>query len=291
MNSKKKNPLMRWLGAVVVIGLAAGAKMLMGGDTNTAEEALSLTAMNQPVNSQKVSSKKSKKSSNTHLMEIPQNDGASKGQRLDRKGYALCYDSDKGTPQWVAWELTREETRGKLERTDWFEADEDVKGKRVEYNDYSGSGYDRGHMAPAGDMKWDMEAMEESFLMSNICPQNHELNKGSWNDLEIETRQWARKYGKAYVVCGPIYDSDKKLKRIGRSHVAVPHHFYKAVLIYPNGNPLVLGFVFSNDGKHKTMKQSLVSVDQLEKRTGLDFFSKLPDDEEKALEAVTATLP
>ena len=224
-------------------------------------------------------------------MEIPQNDGAPKGQRLDRKGYALSYDSDMGTPQWVAWELTREETRGKLERTDWFEADEDVRGKRVEYNDYSGSGYDRGHMAPAGDMKWDMDAMEESFLMSNICPQNHDLNKGSWNDLEVETRQWARKYGKAYIVCGPIYDSDKKVNRIGRSRVAVPHHFYKAVLIYPNGNPLVMGFVFSNDGKHKTMKQSLVSVDQLEKRTGLDFFSNLPDDEEKALEAVTATLP
>lgn len=276
-NKKKSKLLKRVLGGIAVIAVAAGGNVMLNGSSDNVVPSSTDTNL--------VRTEKNVR------MEIPNFDGAKHGQQLKRKGFTLSYDSEMGTPQWVAWELTREETKGRLERTDWFEMDNDVKGKKVDYNDYSGSGYDRGHMAPAGDMKWDMQAMEESFLMSNICPQNHALNKGSWNDLEIEIRQWAKRYGKAYVVCGPIYEPDRKIKRIGKSRVAVPHYFYKAVLIYPNKKPLALGFVFSNDGKHGTISQSIVSIDQLEKRTGLDFFSALPDDEENALEAVTAKMP
>lgn len=259
---KKKNLIKTGLGGLFAIAFAMGGNIWLNNDASSSER-----------------------------MEIPVHVNASIGQRLERKGYTLSYDADKLTPQWVAWELTREETRGKLERTDWFETDYDIIGKQVNYNDYSGSGYDRGHMAPAGDMKWDMEAMEESFLLSNICPQNHELNKGIWNDLEVLTRQWANKYGKVYIVCGPLYNKEKKIKRIGKSKVAVPHQFYKAILLYLDKKPLALGFIFTNDGKYISLDDALVSIDQIEKLTGLDLFSTLPDNEEQTLEAVTASLP
>ena len=97
------------------------------------------------------------------------------------------------------------------------------------------SGYDRGHMAPAADMKWSKQAMEESFYMSNICPQNPNLNRGDWNDLEEKSRQWAKKYGAVYIACGPIYDT-KRPKRIGNNKVAVPHAFYKVILINDKKN-------------------------------------------------------
>ena len=114
----------------------------------------------------------------------------------------------------------------KEERTDKFLPDPDVRGAKAYSNDYTKSGYDRGHMAPAADMKWSKQAMAESFYMSNICPQNPNLNRGDWNDLEEKSRQWAKKYGAVYIACGPVYDHGKP-KRIGNNKVAVPDAFYK----------------------------------------------------------------
>lgn len=95
-------------------------------------------------------------------------------------------------PNWVAWELTRQETTGNEERKSKFLPDPDLPEPRVEHSDYTHSGYDRGHMAPAADMKWSEKAMQESFYMSNICPQNQKLNRDDWGDLENECRTWAK---------------------------------------------------------------------------------------------------
>ena len=111
-------------------------------------------------------------------LEIPTMQSGTGGQILKRKGYTLSYNADYKTPQWVAWELTKKETKGKEGRTDKFLPDPDVRGAKAYTGDYTKSGYDRGHMAPAADMKWSKQAMEESFYMSNICPQNPNLNRG-----------------------------------------------------------------------------------------------------------------
>ena len=111
-------------------------------------------------------------------MEIPTLSTDKQGQIIQHTGYTLSYSNQMRTPQWVAWELTKAETRGEEERGSEFQTDPHVIGTKVETYDYSRSGYDRGHMAPAGDMKWDKQAMQESFYMSNICPQDHNLNKG-----------------------------------------------------------------------------------------------------------------
>ena len=191
------------------------------------------------------------------------------------------------TPNWVAWELTRKETEGDEGRTNKFLPDPELPEPRVVTSDYTNSGYDRGHMAPAADMKWSKQAMKESFYMSNICPQNRKLNRDDWGDLEESCRKWADKYGTIYIACGPIYDS-KSPKRIGESRVAVPDRFFKVVLVYNRKNPMAMGFLFENKANHQDLKNYMVTVDKVEEETGLDFFPKVPDSIEKRIES---TLP
>ena len=127
---------------------------------------------------------------------------------LQRVGYTTSYNEQTKTPNWVAWHLTKAHTYGKNQRKqEVFTEDEDIaKSLRATNMDYYNSRYDRGHMCPAGDNKWDKEAMRQSFLFTNICPQNHGLNKYEWNDLEILCRDWARKYGAIDIVGNLLVD-------------------------------------------------------------------------------------
>lgn len=209
---------------------------------------------------------------------------------LKRIGYTVSYNSVYKTPNWVGWELTREETQGKEDRKDKFVPDPDLPEPRVEHADYTHSGYDRGHMAPAADMKWSAEAMAQSFYMSNICPQNQKLNRDDWGDLEEACRGWARKYGRVYIVCGPVYDK-RNPKRIGKHRVAVPDRFFKVVLIENRKNPVAMGFLFDNAAHHQALKKYMVPVDSIETITRLDFFSRLPDSVENRIEAEVPDLP
>lgn len=209
---------------------------------------------------------------------------------IKRIGYTASYNNKMKNPNWVAWELTRKETIGKEERTNKFLPDPNLPEPRVKTSDYTHTGYDRGHMAPAADMKWSEKAMQESFYMSNICPQNQKLNRGDWGDLEEVCRGWAKKYGTVYIACGPIYDKAQP-KRIGSSKIAVPDRFFKVVLIYNRKDPMALGFIFPNKAHSQDLSLYQVSVDSVEKVTGLDFFSRLPDSVEDRIEAETIKLP
>lgn len=220
-------------------------------------------------------------------LEIPSMPNGKQGQVIQRTGYTLAYDKKTKTPQWVAWELTKEETKGNHERTDKFLPDPNVEGAKVVTTDYTGSGYDRGHMAPAGDMKWSKKAMEESFYMSNICPQIHHLNTGDWNELEANTRKWARRYGSVYVTCGPIYNGSRRTQYIGKNRVKVPDAFFKVILIQSPKKTCALGFFFENKAGQRPLNEYLVSIDYLEQTTGIDFFPALPDELENVLEAET----
>lgn len=205
---------------------------------------------------------------------------------ITRTGYTLSYNDTWRMPNWVAWELTPEEVNGREKRTDFFETDPNLPARvRSEYRDYSGSRYDRGHMAPAGDMKWDGQAMIESFYMSNICPQAPGLNKGSWRILEEQCRKWAqRHHTPIYIVCGPLVDKEKQHKHIGRNRVTVPDAFFKVVLKLGK-RPTAAGFIFPNDDCNAPLADYAIPVDSVEKITGIDFFHQLPDEQENALEA------
>jgi endonuclease G len=222
-------------------------------------------------------------------------------QILKRKGYITSYNSRTKTPNWVAWHLTKAHTYGSHQRNqEVFAEDESVKAPRATDNDYYNSRYDRGHMCPAGDNKWDKEAMTHSFLFTNVCPQNHGLNKYEWNDLEILCRDWARKYGAVDIVCGPLYSSEgerfrvgggtpSQQKTIGRNKVWVPDAFFKVVLCR-QGRPKAIGFVYRNEGKKQLMEDAVCSVDEVEAMTGIDFFPSLDDVTERRVEASASLL-
>ncbi|MBP3227692.1 MAG: DNA/RNA non-specific endonuclease [Bacteroidaceae bacterium] len=221
-------------------------------------------------------------SSETRL-EIPVTAPGVDTMRLERTGYAVDYNPTWRIPNWVAYELTRKEANGKGKRSGGFEPDPAVGSQSADNSDYKGSGYSRGHMAPAGDMKWDKKAMRESFLLTNICPQDYNLNSGVWEDLESELRHRARQWGKAYIVCGPIVG--KNHKTIGQNRVCVPDSFFKVVCWQQDSTWHCKAFVFPNRDVSGSYHDYSTTVDAVESRTGHDFFSLLPDDIEQAIEA------
>lgn len=211
--------------------------------------------------------------------------GAADGyKRLDRMAYKMAYNPATRLPVWVAWHLTAAHTEGKYKREGMkFAEDEDVAPPRATNMDYINSGYDRGHMCPAGDNKWSRQALEESFLYTNCCPQLHNLNAGDWKELEERCRLWAKAYGDIYIVCGPVL-LNKKHKKIGNNKVVVPEAYYKVVLRMGR-EPQAIGFIYRNEAGNKTMASYVNSVDDVERITGLDFFAALPDDVEEIVEA------
>ena len=186
----------------------------------------------------------------------------------------------------MAWELTADEAKGTLPRANDFEPDPLIPANhQVKHSDYTGSGYDRGHMAPAADMKWDSKAMHDCFLMSNICPQTHTLNAGGWETLESACRRWAKREGSVYIVCGPVYKGAKH-KTIGRDlSVTVPEGFFKVVLSMRESEEKAIGFYYANSNAKQNMTETATTVDAIEELTGMDFFVNIPDRLEEQIES------
>ncbi len=204
-------------------------------------------------------------------------------QIIDYEGFRVSFNDSLHIPNWVAWELTNEETNGTTARENKFWSDEKVNGCPETY-DYSYSGYDRGHMCPAGDMKWNRGAMHCTFSLANICPQAKSLNTGAWKKLEEKCRRWANADSAIIIVCGPIL-TDHLRETIGDSRVAVPERFFKVVLS-PHVRPIRgIGFIMRNGKVAGGMQAAAVSIDSVERATGLDFYASLPDSIEEEVEA------
>lgn len=200
-----------------------------------------------------------------------------KEQILVRKNYVVSYNRETKCPNWVLWELTREHADGNIKRPDYaFHEDMEVPSPRAELVDYRGSGYDRGHMCPAGDNKWDEDAMYESFLMTNMCPQNQQLNSGLWNQIEMQCRYWAKKYEKLYIICGPIFLRGEH-QTIGPNRVMVPEAFFKAVICL-EGEPKGIAFVCRNTKGDRKKDYYVNTIRQVERITGYCLFPNLDED-------------
>lgn len=202
---------------------------------------------------------------------------------VEYTGFTMSFNPNAHVPNWVAWELTAEETKGHLSRSKKFRTDYRVDGC-AEQSDYKNSGFDRGHMCPAGDMKWSEDAMSDCFLFTNMCPQAKELNSGAWKSLEEKSRVWAQRDSALIIVCGPVL-SDYLTKSIGATGVIVPQRFFKVILAPYSDPPRAIGFIMNNGRVEGGMQQAAVSVDEVERITGFDFFSALPDDIEIAVES------
>lgn len=216
-------------------------------------------------------------------LEIPLMQAEYHQQTICHAGYTVSYNEALRLPNWVAYELTREEAQGTEKRSDRFVKDPLVEGATAENADYARSGYDKGHMAPAADMKWSASAMKESFYFSNVCPQRPELNRRKWKDLEAKIRDWSIADSAVVVVCGPI--ADKRSPTIGRNRVVVPQRFFKVILVPYIATLRAIGFIFPNDRAVDPLRSYAVTVDSVERITGMDFFSALPDEQESRIEA------
>lgn len=210
-------------------------------------------------------------------------------QLLRRKAYVCSFNSTTLMPNWVAWKITAAHSDGNVQRKGVkFHPDDDVpEAYRVTTYDYIQSGYDRGHMCPAADNRWDQQAMDECFLMTNMCPQDHGLNAGDWNEMEMQCRRWAKEYGDIYVVSGPILFHSRHATIGQEHHVTVPEAFFKVVLCL-KGTPKAIGFIYRNTDGNRPKGDYVNSIDEVERITGYDFFhglnKKMQDKVEKEVD-------
>ncbi len=207
---------------------------------------------------------------------------SSNGEYIKHYAYSLLYNEEYEQAHWVAYQLTSEELTPNFKRTDKFISDTAVVSGSASDQDYKGSGFDRGHLAPAADMVWSKQAMDESFYYSNICPQLAGFNRGIWKELEVQVRDWAREYGSVYITTGSICTASSQT--IGENQVSVPTGFYKTILVYNDSLQGGIGFVFPHEKCEGELADYAVSIDSVESLTGLNLYSELPNKIEKRIE-------
>jgi len=196
--------------------------------------------------------------------------------------YTLSYNENYEQANWVYYSLTDNMILNSgEERSNNFKMDKAIVSISAKSSDYTKSGYDRGHLCPAGDMGFNAVAMEESFLMSNISPQVPDFNRGIWKELESTVRGWAKKERQLYVVTGPVFKDNKDT--IGKEEVLVPGYYFK-IIYDPTDEPKMIAFVLPNEKSERPLTDFAVTGDKAEQLTGFDFFPQLPDDLENKLE-------
>lgn len=210
------------------------------------------------------------------------------GQVITHKHYVLSYSEEHEQAEWVAYKLTEQNLRKqRVKREKKFRQDNLVSTLSAKHNDYTHSGYTRGHLAPAGDMAFSKEAMRESFLMSNMSPQLKEFNGGIWRELEENVRDWAYDNDELYIISGPVLGEGHIIKQIGYNKVSVPKQFYKIILDLEDPQKKSIAFLMPNEKSTLPIKNYTVSIDEIEKLTGIDFFADfLSEEEEDKLERI-----
>ncbi len=206
-------------------------------------------------------------------------------QIVNHKYYSLSYSESNEQPEWVAYLLTAQMAKPKVKRKDNFRADPMVSTGSAELKDYAGTGYDRGHLCPAADMRFSFDAMDESFYFSNMSPQEFFFNRGIWSRLESRVRKWAVLYDSLYIATGPVLSSFKDTIGV-INRIPVPKFYYKAILQYSPSGTKMIGFLLPNEKSKSKLITFAVSVDSLEQLTRIDFFPFLPDSIERNLESV-----
>lgn len=203
-------------------------------------------------------------------------------QILTKKSFIVSYNQATRLPNWVFWQLTSEHVNGDAVRPgNAYHEEKKVAKPRATAADYRKTGYTRGHMCPAGDNKWDRNAMYDSFSLANICPQTERCNSGVWNAIEMQCREWALEYGDVYIVSGPILSENPDT--IGENKVAVPEAFFK-VVVSLKGKKRGIGFICDNTDRNQTMKKCVVTIAEIERATGINFFPNLSAKDRRTIE-------
>lgn len=214
---------------------------------------------------------------------LPINTGGRKNiQLVEHTFLRLGYSEEHEQAAWVVYLLSRRHALNTHERRNNFRSDPQVLSKSAHQKDYTRSGYDRGHLAPAADFDFQGKALNETFYMSNISPQKPAFNRGGWKKLEALSRQWASTEDSLWIVTGPVLGPG--LKKIGQNHVSVPEYFYKIILDSRQPSIKIIGFLMPNRKLKHSPGYYAVPIDSIEKVSGLNFFPQMPDLLEEALE-------
>ena len=203
-------------------------------------------------------------------------------QVVHHQNYSLSYSEKHEQAEWVAYELKASHLSRTNHKRPYFQIDKAVKTKAAHWRNYKKSGYDKGHLCPAGDRRFTKAAHDETFLTSNISPQEHQFNAGVWNRLEQKVRYWAKKNDGIFVITGGVLENN--LKSIGSESVSVPKQFYKVILDKTKGKIKMLAFLMPHKASNLPLYKFVVSVDKIEALTGIDFFKELDDNLEERLE-------
>jgi endonuclease G len=199
----------------------------------------------------------------------------------NRKGFSFSYSEAHEQSEWVAYELTHKDMVATNYNRPYFNQDPIVSTASADWRNFKKSGYDRGHLCPAGDRKSSKELYDETFFTSNIAPQIPSFNNGVWNRLEQKTRYWTTKYNGLYVITGGVLKGE--MKTIGKEKVVVPNYFYK--ILMTKDHTKMIGFLVPHEPSKASLYSFVVTVDEIEKLTGIDFFPELEDVLENKLEA------
>ena len=237
------------------------------------------------------------------------------GLLLPKTYFTVCYDTQWRIPRWVAYFLSAPDLEGDVDRTEDFREDQAIANanSRSTLRDFAGSGYHRGHMAPAEAFDRSLVSMSTTFLLSNMAPQTPSLNSGKWRSLEAEVLKAVNAHRGVWVITGNLFAMEKRGRSsvirtftslnpmtrsradtrswIGRGgRVAVPTHSYKAILVARSDNRLAgYGFILPNQRGRLPLKTQgyQVPIDEIEELIGIDLFSSLPDELEVSLEGDT----
>lgn len=208
------------------------------------------------------------------------------GEIIKHSYFILSYNEPYEQAEWVAYTLKKSDLTMDDRKRPYFIEDPKVSSKSADWRNYKGSGYDRGHLCPAGDRRFTKQAYNETFYTSNISPQDREFNAGIWNDLEQQTRRWAKKYSTVYVITGGVLEPG--LEEIGEEDVDVPNAFYKILIRKTKVGYSSLSFLIPNKPQKKSYSAFRVSIDEIEEETGIDFLHLLPRNEQNTIESSVA---
>ncbi len=206
---------------------------------------------------------------------------SSNGEIIHHRHFALSYKERHEQPEWTAHVLKKDMVENKdFYRHSIYYEDPKVSSKSATHYDYRGSGYERGHLVPAGDMRFDSTAMVETFFMSNMSPMLRQFNNGIWRELEIQVRNWTYRTDSLYVISGPILMPN--IGNIGNSNkITIPSAFYKVILDYHLTRPKVIAFIIPHALSERHLREYIVPVSEVENKTGIKFFNEMLTEEEK----------
>ena len=201
---------------------------------------------------------------------------------VEHDHFKLSYSEPHEQAEWVAYVLMHNHLTYDDRKRPYFIEDPKVRTKSADWRNYKGSGYDRGHLCPAGDRRFSKWAYNETFYTSNISPQDNDFNAGIWNHLEQQVRRWVKKHETLFVVTGGVLENG--LDEIGEEDVDVPRYFYKIIAKGNKKKLDVIAFLLPAEESAKPLQRFIVSVDEIEKMTGIDFFHSFSDELEEKME-------